>query len=399
MERKNQKTKSVGNGEGSLYYSDSLQKWIYQYYYNGNRKTIKQKNNEKVKDFKARVTKVKSEINAGTFLDNCNYTVYSLGLEMLENKLKRNKVSEASYRREYYSLLQLKTSNIANIKITKINYNQIQAFIDTKCNYSNSYLSKIFQLLQRIFNEALKRNYISKNPMINVEKPKSVQLEKKVEAFSIDEQKKFLEILKNDYYKNIFTIALYSGMRMGEILALQLGDIDLKNNEIHICRTLTKNKEDKTILGKNTKTYNSQRTIPITPLFKSELTDSIKNMKLNINNLIFTQPNGNYYTVSGMNSIFNRICTNANLSVKPYEIKRKKNNETIIINSKRSTYNQHMLRHTYATRMIESGVPAEVLQKLLGHKNIEITINTYTTIFDKYKNEQVDKYVNYINNL
>ena len=55
-----------------------------------------------------------------------------------------------------------------------------------------------------------------------------------------------------------------------------------------------------------------------------------------------------------------------------------------------------MLRHTYATRCIESGMPAYVLQKLLGHRNITTTINTYTTIFDKYKKDEVNKSVDYI---
>ena len=55
-----------------------------------------------------------------------------------------------------------------------------------------------------------------------------------------------------------------------------------------------------------------------------------------------------------------------------------------------------MLRHTYATRCIESGVPAEVLQRLLGHKNISATINTYTTIFEKFKKEQLNNYIDYI---
>ena len=55
----------------------------------------------------------------------------------------------------------------------------------------------------------------------------------------------------------------------------------------------------------------------------------------------------------------------------------------------------HMLRHTYATRCIESGIPAHVLQKLLGHKNVSTTINTYTTIFYKYRNDEIDKSINY----
>lgn len=50
-----------------------------------------------------------------------------------------------------------------------------------------------------------------------------------------------------------------------------------------------------------------------------------------------------------------------------------------------------MLRHTYAMRCIEAGMAAEILQKLLGHNNITTTINTYTTIFDKYRDNEVSK--------
>ena len=57
MERRNKKTKSVGNGEGTLYYSEVLKCWVYQYYDTSNkRKTMKQRKNETVKDFKARVS-------------------------------------------------------------------------------------------------------------------------------------------------------------------------------------------------------------------------------------------------------------------------------------------------------------------------------------------------------
>ncbi len=49
----------------------------------------------------------------------------------------------------------------------------------------------------------------------------------------------------------------------------------------------------------------------------------------------------------------------------------------------------HSLRHTYATRCIESGMPAKVLQKLLGHTDINITLNTYCSVFEKYSNEHL----------
>ncbi len=87
----------------------------------------------------------------------------------------------------------------------------------------------------------------------------------------------------------------------------------------------------------------------------------------------------------------------AGLAIIPYTIiRKKKDGTTRIIHSKTSNYNQHMLRHTFATRCIEAGIPAEVLQKLLGHKDIQTTINTYTTIFDKFRDKQIDKYVDYI---
>ena len=58
-----------------------------------------------------------------------------------------------------------------------------------------------------------------------------------------------------------------------------------------------------------------------------------------------------------------------------------------------------MLRHTYATRCIESGMSAVVLSKLLGHTDIETTLNTYTSVFNKFKEDEVQKYLDYINQL
>ena len=346
---------------------------------------------------------VKSKLDSGTYIEKSKDTIYSLAKELNENQLKRNKIKPTTYNRNLYTLEIIKNSKIANIPVQKITFVQIQHFIDKQQKYSNSNIDKIFQFLGRVFEEALKRDCIIKNPMLKVEKPKSEKKDRKIEAFTIDEQKMFLTELENKTkYKNIFIIALYSGMRIGEILALKKDDINWKEKTITIKRTLSKTTDGKVSLSDDgdTKTYNSLRTIPISPLFEKELKQAYNNTLLNINNLLFIQPTGKFINPSNVNSEFKRICVKANLAVKPYIIKRKgKDGKIKEINSKTSNYNEHMLRHTYATRMIEAGVPAEVLQKLLGHKDITITINTYTSIFNKYKQEQIDKYVDYIQNM
>ena len=266
-----QRTRTVGNGEGSLYFSESQQKLIFQYVYNGKKKAIKQKKNELVRDFKARARKLKNELDNGTYIESSNITIYELGKQILDNKLNRNLIIPNTYTTSI-QILDVIKKEIGNIKIQKATSFQLQDFIDSTTNYSNNYIGKIYAHLNAIFVEAMKQDLIIKNPMMKVDKVKSKKTDNKIESLTIEEQKKLLEQLKKEKaLKPIFTIALYTGMRMGEILALEVNDIDFKNKEIHIQRTLTKNKNDKTILGTTTKTYAGNRIIPITSLFEKEL--------------------------------------------------------------------------------------------------------------------------------
>ena len=58
----------------------------------------------------------------------------------------------------------------------------------------------------------------------------------------------------------------------------------------------------------------------------------------------------------------------------------------------------HILRHTFATRCIEAGMTAVVLQRLMGHKDVTVTLNTYTSVFNKFKEDELEKVNTYLNN-
>ena len=94
------KTRTVGNGEGTLYYSETLKRWIYQYFFNGSRKSIKQRNNESTRDFKARVTKLKNELNTGTYIEQKQDSIKLIVEKYIRQKFEDGITKGNSYKRE-----------------------------------------------------------------------------------------------------------------------------------------------------------------------------------------------------------------------------------------------------------------------------------------------------------
>ncbi len=167
--------------------------------------------------------------------------------------------------------------------IQKIKAKDIKNFLKTINIYANTTIEKIYQLLGQTFRRAVERDYIIKKPMLfeEVKKPKSDKLDREIISLSIEEEKKFLEALSNEKtpYKNIILLMLFTGMRIGEVLAIKLNDID--DNYIYVSQTMTRDENDKTILGNKTKTLNSKRSIVINSTIK-EIIDKMIVLKTNI---------------------------------------------------------------------------------------------------------------------
>ena len=378
-----------GNGEGSIYYSEKLKRWVGQYTFNGKRKSVYGKTRTEVKD---KINKALVTIADNKYVDRSEYTLLDIINMNIEQEFNTNKISEATYKRKIGYRKVIEKLPIANMKIQKITPISINESLILIIDYSNSIISKVSQMIRCAFDKALILNIVTSNPysikgLITV--PKSNKNTKKIEALTVEEQQAFVKELKSneDEYTDIFYIALFTGMRIGEILALKKDDIDFNNNLINVKRTLTKDKNDKVILGESTKTYAGTRIIPITSLFM----DNLKNSYDKANDLIFTK-NNKLIAPPTINAHFKRICKKASIKL---ETQEDKNNKEVVV----SNVNTHMLRHTYATRCIESGMSAVVLSKLLGHADIETTLNTYTSVFNKFKEDEIQKYLDYISQL
>ena len=360
------------NGEGTVFFNQRLNRWVAQFTdpFTKKRKTLYDK------DEKALRKKLRNAIRDaenGKFVDKSKETISGIAEKIIERKHEANITGSSAYLRALGTLNIIKKSNIAETPIQNITKDELQEFFYTLKDYSNSYIGKIFQLVKLTFDEAIKDELIIKNPILNVVKPKSNKTDKKVEALTLEQHQRFLASLDNEFYRNIFLVAINTGMRCGEILALQPEDIDLEKNIIKVSKTITRNDFNAYTLKKGTKTYAGTREIPFDDDLKAVLVNSLDNKTNNEFKLIYTL-DGNIIRPSTLNIVFKRICKNLGFE---------------------GTYNFHMLRHTFATRCIESGMPAHVLQKLLGHTDVSITINTYTSIFDKYKKEEFDKFLEY----
>ena len=362
-----------GNGEGSIYYSETLKRWIGQYTYNGKRKSLYGKTRTEVKD---KLNKALVNIVDNKYVDKSNYTLIDLINKYNDDDFTANLIGDVAYLRRKETANIIKKMSIANMPIQKIKQEQINKELLNINYYSNSTITKVYGMIKSAFDKAVILQILPNN-MFTVKgliiKPKSIKQDKKIDALTIKEQKLFIKELEKRYdpYTDIFYIALYTGMRIGEILSLK--GIDIYDKIIHIKRTLTKNVNGQLIVGTTTKTYAGTRDIPITDLIE----DIFKNVQTT-NEYIFKLENGNFINPSTINSHFKRICKNANIT---------------------KNVNTHMLRHTYATRCIESGMSAVVLSKLLGHADIETTLNTYTSVFNKFKEDEIQKYLDYMSQL
>jgi len=293
------------------------------------------------------------------------------------NKYTKHTVKLRTYDRYKYIIEKHINPKLGDYELDDLNGDILQDFvlselengnINTNGKLANNSVIGIVNVLKGALTLALSLNKTSKNEMSKIKLPSPT--EKPVTAFEKHEQDKIvkycLEAKKNNYVGIV--ICLYTGIRLGELLALTWDDIDFSTGIMSITKTAYRIKENDTprIVVDKPKTKSSMRVIPLS----KTLLDILKKIKKTSNsNYVISTRNGSIVGTRSYQRTYESVLKKLDIQYK----------------------NFHSLRHTFATRAIEMGMDARTLSEILGHKNPMITLQRYTHSLMSYKMKMMNK--------
>lgn len=256
----------------------------------------------------------------------------------------------------------------------EVNEEKVQQFVFNKLDagLSEKTIRDIIIVLKMILKFGIKNGYLE-YVQIDVKFP-SKQEKKDLDVLSKADQKKFMNHLRNNFtFKNLgIFICLSTGMRIGEICGLRWCDVDAAEGVIKVRHTLQRiyiiegEKRHTELLLDTPKTANSVRDIPMS----SELLKILKSLNKVVNE--------NYYVISN--------------DIKPIEPRTYRNYyKKLCKQLDIPELKFHGLRHSFATRCIESKADYKTVSVLLGHSNISTTLNLYVHPNKEQKKKTIDK--------
>lgn len=179
------KTKNL-NKIGCVYFDESRKRYMAQYYIIDNethKEKRMRKSFEREDDAKEFLNTIQYQKGNELFIKNNGIPLNQLMRAIVKRKLDMNLISDTQYRRVISSIEVIEKSNVVQKKIEDITSDEIQNYLNSLKDYSNSYLKKIVSQFNQAYKIAINKGYVSKNPMIDVITPRSNKKDKVIRSY------------------------------------------------------------------------------------------------------------------------------------------------------------------------------------------------------------------------
>ena len=382
--RKDSRNRVLKNGETER--KDGRYMYRYTDSKTGQRKTIYARDLPELREKeKSVLSDVENNIRTGGNVKSL--TVNDLFRHYLEIK-EISDSTKVNYRSTWKNNVENSIGQYKVVRVLPSDVKKLYSGLSQK-GLAKSSIKRVHNLLHPVLEMAVDDDIIRKNPAKSVWSDYGREPEEK-KALTLGQQKQLMEFVKSDdmykCYHPMLTIMLGTGVRCGELVGLTWDDVDMERKEIHIRRTLVyKDYGDGLRLHISTpKTKSGMRTIPMTDSVHNAFTEQKERNTMlgkdrnvfeveGLQGFVFITRNGRPLLMCSVNKVLSNIvkAINAQGQEEPYP-----------------SISAHTMRHTFCTRMAENGMDIKVLQYLMGHANINITMQVYNHIADSSRIEK-----------
>ena len=276
-----------------------------------------------------------------------------------------------------------------NRNMRAIHSQDLQEFVDTFSNMSQTKITYITAALDNILQEACKNGILQKNPFDFVKKPHASEAAER-RALTESERRRVIDVSISHKYGPYIACMYYLGARPGEIRGLQWGDVDWSRGVIHIQRDIDYKKKGSDKVGalKNAK---SNRIVPM----PKPLVDILSPLRKEDDRFIFEgERNQSCLAKTTAERMWLELMVACGLA---QQLPPGSNNyrDSDIRSKYKAVITPHTMRHNYVTMCWENGLDVYTASKLVGHKSINTTMNIYTHLSEK----QMDKAISQVSKM